>query len=59
MSERPMLPIPIEAAEQTAKTYGYDRVVIIARRVGAPALMRVATQYYVDCELRLERTEIA
>ena len=36
MSERPMLPIPIEAAEQIAKTYGYDQVVIIARRVGEP-----------------------
>ena len=30
----PMKPIPISAAEQIAKRYGYDQVVIIARRVG-------------------------
>lgn len=33
---RPMRPIPIAAAERIAKDYGYDQVVIIARRVGAP-----------------------
>lgn len=30
----PMKPIPISAAERIAKSYGYDQVVIIARRVG-------------------------
>lgn len=29
-----MLDIPISAAERIAKDYGYDQVVIIARRVG-------------------------
>lgn len=29
-----MLPIPVSAAEKVAKQYGYDQVVIIARRVG-------------------------
>lgn len=29
-----MRPIPISAAEQIAKKYGYDQVVIIARAVG-------------------------
>lgn len=33
MTERPMKPIPISAAERVAKDYGYDQVVIIARRV--------------------------
>ena len=31
----------------------------VHRTAGAPALMRVATQYYVDCELRLEHAEVA
>lgn len=29
-----MLPIPISAAKKVADAYGYDQVVIIARRVG-------------------------
>lgn len=29
-----MKPIPISAAERIAKKYGYDQVIIIARRVG-------------------------
>lgn len=29
-----MKPIPIAAAERIAKEYGYDQVVIIARKVG-------------------------
>ena len=29
-----MLPIPITAAESIAKKYGYDQVVVLARRVG-------------------------
>lgn len=31
---RIMKPIPIRAAEKIAKDYGYDQVIIIARRVG-------------------------
>lgn len=34
-SARPVIPIPIDAAEHIARRYGYDQVVIIARRVGA------------------------
>lgn len=34
MSERPMKPIPIGAAARIAKDYGYDQVIIVARRVG-------------------------
>ncbi|MBQ4826592.1 hypothetical protein J4729_18875 [Leisingera sp. HS039] len=30
----PTKPIPVSAAERIAKFYGYDQVVIIARRVG-------------------------
>lgn len=30
----PMRPIPIAAARRIAETYGYDQVVIVARRVG-------------------------
>lgn len=29
-----MRPIPISAAERIAKDYGYDQVIIIARKVG-------------------------
>lgn len=32
---RVMQPIPISAAEHVARLYGYDQVVIYARRVGA------------------------
>lgn len=31
---RQMIPIPISAAARIAKMYGYDQVIIIARRVG-------------------------
>ena len=35
---RPMVPIPISAAKMIADAYGYDQVIVIARRVGkAPA----------------------
>lgn len=34
MSTRPMLEIPVSAAKDIADRYGYDQVVIIARRVG-------------------------
>jgi hypothetical protein len=33
---RPMLPIPISAAERIAKDYGYDQVVVMARRISNP-----------------------
>lgn len=31
---RMMFPIPIDAAKRIAEDYGYDQVIIIARRVG-------------------------
>lgn len=31
---RPMKPIPIVRARDVAKQYGYDQVIIVARRVG-------------------------
>jgi hypothetical protein len=34
MSARPLDPIPIHAAKEIAERFGYDQVVIIARRVG-------------------------
>lgn len=34
VGERPMKPIPVSAAAQIAKAYGYDQVIVIARRVG-------------------------
>ena len=34
MTDRLMKPIPISAAERIAKEYGYDQVIIVARRVG-------------------------
>lgn len=34
MSTRPILEIPVSAAKDIADRYGYDQVVIIARRVG-------------------------
>jgi hypothetical protein len=33
-NERKMAPIPISAADRIAKEFGYDQVVIVARRVG-------------------------
>lgn len=35
MSERPMRRIPIRASREVAERYGYDQIVIYARRVGA------------------------
>lgn len=32
---KPMLPIPIAAAKRIADAYGYDQVIVIARRVGS------------------------
>lgn len=31
---KPMIPIPISAARLVAEKYGYDQVVIVARKVG-------------------------
>lgn len=36
MAQRLMKPIPIDAAADIAKTFGYDQVIVIARRVGEP-----------------------
>lgn len=46
MTTRPMLEIPVSAAKDIADRYGYDQVVIIARRVGeepAPHCEHVTT----------------
>lgn len=42
-------PIPIEAAKHIAETYGYDQVVIVARKVGPEGCEHVTT-YGVDPE---------
>ena len=34
MTDRPLKPIPIRAAEKIAKEYGYDQLIIFGRRVG-------------------------
>lgn len=34
MDERKMKPIPISAAKRIANDYGYDQVIVVARRVG-------------------------
>lgn len=36
-------PIPIKAAQEIAEKYGYDQVVIIARKVGDEGLEHVTT----------------
>jgi hypothetical protein len=36
-------PIPVEAAELVAHKYGYDQVIIIARRVGRGGVEQVTT----------------
>lgn len=33
-TSRPMKPIPVSAAQKIAEAYGYDQVIVIARRVG-------------------------
>lgn len=34
MAANVMKPIPVSAAEKIAKAYGYDQVIVIARKVG-------------------------
>jgi hypothetical protein len=42
-------PIPISAAQRLAKTYGYDQVIVYARKVGdAPDCGEHMTTYGVD-----------
>lgn len=41
------LPIPVKAGEEIAKKYGYDQVVIIARKVGDEGVEHCTT-YGVD-----------
>lgn len=36
-------PIPISAAEQIAKKYNYDQIIVIGRRVGIPGTEHVTT----------------
>lgn len=51
-TERPMLPIPIAAARRIAQDFGYDQVVIIARRTGTDPNPRGehVTTYGIDRE---------
>lgn len=39
-ADRPMKPIPVSAGERIAKDYGYDQVIIVARRVGSDPVHR-------------------
>jgi hypothetical protein len=47
-----MLPIPISAARHIAEEFGYDQVIIVARRVSEPGSERIGgehcTTYGVD-----------
>ncbi len=43
-----MKPIPISTAQLIAEAYGYDQVVIIARKVGEPPSGEHVTTYGVD-----------
>lgn len=48
-----VMPIPISAAQKIADAYGYDQVVIVARKVGNGGIEHVTT-YGVDeanCEV--------
>lgn len=38
-----MKPIPISAAEKIAKNYGYDQVIVVARKVGEEGGEHVTT----------------
>lgn len=50
--ERPMKRIPISAAKRIAEDYGYDRVIVIARRIGCEPQLNGehCTTYGVDKE---------
>lgn len=43
-----MKPIPVRAAEYIAKAYGYDQVIVIARKVGDSGGGEHCTTYGVD-----------
>lgn len=43
MTDDDMKPIPVSAAEKIAKAYGYDQVVIVARKVGVSGGEHVTT----------------
>lgn len=43
-----MKPIPITAAEHVAKSYGYDQVIIVARKVGDPHGHAAVTTYGIN-----------
>lgn len=47
--DKPAIPIPVSAGEHIAKKYGYDQVVIVARRVGDGGVEHVTT-YGVNAE---------
>ena len=43
-----MKPIPISTAEQIAKSFGYDQVIIVARKVGDPRCSEAVTTYGIN-----------
>ena len=56
-----MKPIPVSAAEVIANLYGFDQVIIVARRVGGPGETsgEHVTNYGVDPEHRETARKLA
>lgn len=53
-TDRPMKPIPISAAKHIAEEYGYDQVVVYARRTGENPSGEHMTTYGINkvhCEI--------
>lgn len=46
-----MKPIPVKAAEHIAKTYDYDQVVVIARKVGGGEHVTTYGRDKANCEV--------
>lgn len=46
-----MKPIPIVAAERVAKQYGYDQVIIIARKVGGGEHVTTYGRDAMNCDV--------
>lgn len=54
---RRMLPIPVSAARHIAHWYGYDQVIVIARRVGGPD--DVHGEHVTTCGIDAEHSAVA
>lgn len=48
--ERPMLPIPVSVAKEIAEKYGYDQIVVYARRTGDAPCGEHMTTYGKDAK---------